>query len=784
MSTADRGSLYHLGERLIEQRKLVLIVVTVITLIFAVFALRLNMVTRFDELLPQNHPFIQVHNQYSGTFGGANTITIMLEVKEGTIFTKETLTKIFEMTQKLDKVYGVNHDLINSLAHRTNRRVRMLSGGMQVVEPVMANAPKNNQEVELVRQIVHTSRNLYGVIVSLDEKAALISATFIEGRLNHRRLFDEISRSIIEPYEDANTQISVAGEPWKYGWVYYYAREVFVIFLGTAVLMWVLLYWYFRDIRGALRPTVTGVISAIWGLGFIDMIGFSLDPLTLVIPFFVTARAVSHSVQMHDRYYEEYKKANWQKEPAIIASFAELFVPPLSGILTDALGLLVILFVPIVLLQKLAISAAVWILAITVSELLLNPIVYYYLREPDIRVVEAREHGLFKRFIYAATDTILSPVGKTLTLVSWGVVLAASVYYCQHLVVGDPTSAEPLLQRDAPYNVAHARIQEIFGGIEPLMVVIERKEGKQNSVAAPEVLRAIEKFQRYMERDPSVGASFSFVDILPVVNSAIHDLEAKWEVLPRTPSQVSLLLAAYFNGTSYNDTNRFIDFNLRSAPIWFYCTDHKGENIRRVLQRAREFIDANPLTAAQFRLAGGRIGVLAAANDELLKNDILVNVLGFTTIFIVLVVTYRSVMAGIYMLIPLLAANVVVNAYMGARDIGININTLPVVTVGVGFGIDYGLYIVSRMIEEYRTGMSLPEAIRVAVATSGKSVTFTAITMILGTLLWTFSHIRFNSEMGLLLALWMGISFLATVTLLPVMVVLLKPRFILRERPT
>ncbi len=783
MSTADRGSLYHLGERLIEQRKLVLIVVTVITLIFAVFALRLNMVTRFDELLPQNHPFIQVHNQYSGTFGGANTITIMLEVKEGTIFTKETLTKIFEMTQKLDKVYGVNHDLINSLAHRTNRRVRMLSGGMQVVEPVMANAPKNNQEVELVRQIVHTSRNLYGVIVSLDEKAALISATFIEGRLNHRRLFDEISRSIIEPYEDANTQISVAGEPWKYGWVYYYAREVFVIFLGTAVLMWVLLYWYFRDIRGALRPTVTGVVSAIWGLGFIDMIGFSLDPLTLVIPFFVTARAVSHSVQMHDRYYEEYKKANWQKEPAIIASFAELFVPTLSGILTDALGLLVILFVPIVLLQKLAISAAVWILAITVSELLLNPIVYYYLREPDIRVVEAREHGLFKRFIYAATDTILSPVGKTLTLVGWGVVLAASVYYCQHLMVGDPTSAEPLLQRDAPYNVAHARIQEIFGGIEPLMVVIERKEGKQNSVAAPEVLRAIEKFQRYMERDPSVGASFSFVDILPVVNSAIHDLEAKWEVLPRTPSQVSLLLAAYFNGTSYNDTNRFIDFNLRSAPIWFYCTDHKGENIRRVLQRAREFIDANPLTAAQFRLAGGRIGVLAAANDELLKNDILVNVLGFTTIFIVLVVTYRSVMAGIYMLIPLLAANAVVNAYMGARDIGININTLPVVTVGVGFGIDYGLYIVSRMIVEYRTGMSLPEAIRVAVATSGKSVTFTAITMILGTLLWTFSHIRFNSEMGLLLALWMGISFLATVTLLPVMVVLLKPRFILRERP-
>ena len=201
-----------------------------------------------------------------------------------------------------------------------------------------------------------------------------------------------------------------------------------------------------------------------------------------------------------------------------------------------------------------------------------------------------------------------------------------------------------------------------------------------------------------------------------------------------------------------------------------------------MIKRAQDFIAANQMPGAQFTLAGGIIGTLAAANQELLKNDILVNVLGFGTILIVLVFTYRSVMAGIYMLIPLLIANAVVNAYMGARDIGININTLPVVTVGVGFGIDYGLYIVSRIIEEYRTGLSLPEAIREAVATSGKSVTFTAITMILGTLLWTFSSIRFNSEMGFLLALWMGVSFLTTVTLLPVIIALLKPRFVLRER--
>ena len=221
-----------------------------------------------------------------------------------------------------------------------------------------------------------------------------------------------------------------------------------------------------------------------------------------------------------------------------------------------------------------------------------------------------------------------------------------------------------------------------------------------------------------------------------------------------------------------------MDYQFRYAPIHFFLSDHKGDTVRRVIKRAREYITANPLETARFRLAGGPIGVLAAANEELLQNDIMVNLLGFGTIFIILVVTYRSIMAGVYMILPLLVANMVINAYMGARDIGINIHTLPVVTVGVGFGIDYALYIVSRIIEEQKPGETLESAVLQALVTSGKAVAFTAITMILGTLFWTMSSLRFSGEMGLLLALWMGVSFLATVTLLPVLVALFKPRFV------
>src|SRR5438105_13477840 len=176
---------------------------------------------------------------------------------------------------------------------------------------------------------------------------------------------------------------------------------------------------YFHDWRGSLRPTLTGVLAAIWGLGFIHLIGFALDPLMLVVPFLITARAVSHAIQMHDRYYEEYEKNDWHKRKTIVASFAELFVPTLSGIPTDALGVLVILLVPVVMLQKLAITASWWMLAITVSEMLLNPIVYFYLKAPEPDVVILREKGWFRAGINWLTDYTLSTSGRIAILAAW-----------------------------------------------------------------------------------------------------------------------------------------------------------------------------------------------------------------------------------------------------------------------------------------------------------------------------------------------------------------------------
>ncbi len=774
--TAADGRLVSLGRMLIRWRVAVLTVVAVITAFFGYHAMQLQLLSRFDELLPANHPFIAVHRKFAKSFGGANTVLIMVRVRQGDIFNVKTLDKIWAITEEIDKIYGVNHYQIESLAHRTNRTLRVSAGGLMEMTPVMMGRPKTQADVDGIARIVHASQNLYGVLVSLDNRAALIRASFIEGIIDHRKLFDEVQNKIVKPFSDDNTEILVAGEPQLYGWVYQYAGQVYWILFATSVVAWVLLYLYFRDWKGALRPTISGLIAAIWGLGFIHLIGFSLDPLTLVIPFFITARAVSHSAQMHERYYEEYKASGWQKDEAIVRSFAALFVPTLSGILTDALGVLAILLVPIVLLQKLALTASFWIAAIVVSELFLNPVVYWYLSAPEREMVEQRQQGAFQRWMNAAASAIVSPSGRRISIAVWVVVMLVSPLLFTRLVIGDSETVTPLLRRDSPYNFAHKEIQDEFGGIEPLIIVAEAK--KPGAMRLPHNVKIFEKFQRYLERDPEVGASFSFVDVITTMAVFVNEGEPKWGVVPTDASRVSFLFGAFFQGTSYAETARFMDPDFNNTALFFYCRNHRGPTIRRIIARAEEFIKDNPLEDAQFRLAGGIIGVLAAANEEMVRNDVILNVVGYVTIFLVVCLTYWSVAAGFYLIVPLLIANEVVNAYMGGRGIGINVQTLPVVTVGVGFGIDFAFYVVSRVREELATGGSVEDATREALRTAGKAVTFTALTMIAGILFWSFSSIRFDADMGLLLALWMAVSFLASVTLLPACLVTFQPGFL------
>jgi len=773
---------YRFGEWIIRRRFLVLIVIGAMTAFFGYFAYHTELVTSFGDLLPQDHPFIKIAHKYEQYFGATNTVTVMIEVKDGDVYQPSVVQKIVNMTRNMDLVYGIQHGSVRSLA--TSSYFRPLAGGVILNAPILPNAqvPKTPEEVAELRSNVHKNPGVvYGPYISLDDKAAVVTASFLESRLDYKRIFDEVRKIVVNPERDQTVRIYTGGQPILYGWVYAYTPQIFKIFLITVIAVWVLLYLYFHDWRGALRPTISGVICAIWGLGFIRMIGFTLDPLVLVIPFLITARAVSHSVQMHDRYYEEYYRLR-DKQKAILSAFAELFVPSFSGILADAFGVLVILLVPVLFLQKLAITASFWIAAIIVSELLLNPIVYYYLEPPRIEVIETRDHGIFKRIVTAIAGAMLSRNGRILTFVGTAAVIALCAFFWTGLKVGDPGSISPILWPNAPYNRAMGAIQSEFGAIEQFVLVVELE--KQDALNDPKLYHVMDEYERMMSLDPSVGRTFSIADLLGTNGAALQEFQPKWAVLPTTKRQTGQLVGGLFAGASPLSTAYILTPRRDATQVTVYAKDREGENVQRLVIRTQRFFDdpAHKVPEVQFKLAAGILGELAAANQEIITNDVLLNVLAFATIFVIILFTYRSFVAGLYLLFPLALANAAINAYMGAHDIGININTLPVVTVGVGFGIDYAIYVVSRIIEELALGHDLDEATYLALITSGKAVVFTALTLVASVLFWYWSDIRFDAEMGMLLAVWMFVSMLGAMTILPVLIVTFHPQFIEKEK--
>ncbi len=767
-----------LADWLIARRHWVFGVVLLVSTALGIAALRLSLDFRSADLLPQGHPFIEVQNRYHKNFGETNVLTVMLEAREGTIFTAPVLATLFRLTEAVDRLPGVNHDQVSSLAHRMTRWVRVVPNGGMVSDVVMNGPPTTEAEVLEIRKLVRSASYVIGSMVSLDQRAAVIRAGFHEQHLDYRRLFDEVNAKIL-PMADEHAAVYVTGLPRLNGWILHLEGQVLTAFAVAIVVTWLCLYAYFRDWRGALRPTISGGLAALWGFGLMHLAGFALNPLTLVIPFLITARAVSHSAQMHDRYYEELARGA-AKAGAIRGSFGGLFAPTAAGILTDALGVLAIGIIAIPALRQLAVTATLWLLSLLVTELCLNPIVYTYLRAPDPEAIRAREQALLARWSARLASAVTGGHGRWATLGAGAIVLAVALVLLSRVQVGDPASASRVLTADSEYNRSHRAVQEEFGGSEPFLVVAEG-DGP-GALQRAGVLRTIEQFQRYLERTPMVGASFSLVDILTSMGERFHELEPKWGVIPTDERSIREMFFTYWGSVYPSSSARFFTPDFRTAHVTFFCHDHTIEHVRALVSAAREFIAAHPLEHVQFRLAGGFIGVMAAVYDEILRSQALMTAASFLVIFVVCAVTYRSLVAAVLLILPLALANAVVNAYMAARGIGLDLDTLPVIAVGVGFGIDYGIYILSRIQEGLRDGVALDEAVRDAIHLSGRTVAFTALSMTAGVLCFTPTALRFVGEMATLLALWMVASSATALTLLPALIVVIRPGFLARSR--
>lgn len=776
----------------------ILIGIVLLTIVFGWYAAHVQFRISISDLWPAAHPFIKVHRQYEDQYGSSLTVYLMVRARNGTIYDRDSLEKIERITRALDEIPGINHDQVVSITSRKVKSITLRGSQVSVENLVPRQLPNTPEEWQRFRDAV-AEAGVVGTLVSFDGTASLIRAGFVESRTNLDDVFARLN-AIQKAESDDRHEIFLAGEPVLLGWVRTYEREIVNIVIISLLITFVLLYLYIRNVHLTLLPVVATVIDAIWGLGFAGMMGYTLDPLIILIPALLMARCLSHGIQKIVRIFELSDQNLSPQDEARMLILA-LFGSGTLSIVADVLGLLVIAISSIPVMQHLAIFGSFWAAIILLTVLIFIPVAVSIFGLPEPHKIRKQLDGPIISGTLAGIEHMVTGSRARWVVAATAVVAVASLVLSSRITIGDTTAGTSLLWPDSPYNRATEAINKNFIGTDELYVIASLRDGNDGDGSAAagdgdgnveqllgvrrvDVLTGMQDFQRYVERHPSVRRTFSYADFLPLVNRRVHGNEVKWEQLPATNEEAAQFSNVLLRGTDPGDFRRFVDDRYRHANVIVWLDNHRGETLDAVVRWIGQYPHLDGTAGGVgFQMASGFAGVRAAVNAEVKKKELEMFLYATAIVGVACLVSFRSLWATVILMLPLVITNFVVMAVMVLMGIGLDVNTLPIVSVGMGIGIDYGIYLLTRILQEIQKGLDYDAAISVALRTTGRAVFFTATIMIACVgICYFISSFRFMAEMGALLALVLAVNMLGALFTVPALISVFRPRFALSAR--
>ncbi len=770
----------------INQRTAVLVFLSVFTGFFLFQAMQMDIKTVFKDLLPSEHPYIGTNEKYAEQFGGPNMVSIRVHVEDGDIFQFDVLKIIQDLQQELRTVTAVNEFQIVSLASKKLKRTSGSTYGIESVSLMWPDVPETAKGLDELRQGVLENLLVYGSYVSLDLKSALITVDFIDRLVDYDAIYRDINR-IISEIDNDKVQVSAVGEPILRGLINGYLPQTTMIFFGSILVMCVILFLGFmRSLRGAFIPFVNAIVSGIWALGIGNLIGLALDPLGIVIAFLITARVISHSVQSITRFDEVVEariEAGETKDLSKIAAevtLGTLMRPGILSVITDAGGIMVVALAPIPLLQKTAILGAIWVSCIVVTGVILTPVLLTLVRDPSRYLIPFNLNEFYSFLLRKMGNMVIGPA-RWIILGIVILICTGGLYYASTITVGDAHHGTPLLWPESEYNQAVKKINDEFLGTDTMFVVVKGEE--KNAITQPSVLNNMLQFQRHVELQSSIGGSVSIADLIPNINRILHEGNPRYEDIGKDALSNGELIYMYLAGSDPGDLNRFTDMDYQDAAITIYFRDHTGETIRTAISRIKHFIAQENDEGFEYLLAGGMIGLLAAVNEVIFVGQMESIAFALLVVLLTCTFTYRSSVAGLYFMIPVLITNILTFSYMSFNNIGLNINSLPVAAIGIGLGVNYSIYVVDAIKEYFEYKGDRLESVYYGLRSAGRGVLNSSIPLILCTTFWFFlSSLRFQAEMAILIAIWMALSAISALVVMPALIILFRPRFVFNNQ--
>ncbi|WP_431825585.1 efflux RND transporter permease subunit [Burkholderia sp. F1] len=767
VSRLERGFFGH--------RAIVLAAIGLFTAAMAVFAVQLRMDAGFEKQMPIGHEYIRTFQKYRNDLLGANRITVVVRARKGPIWTKEGLTRLYKVTQAVTYLPNVDRIGVRSL-WTPNAFVNEITDEGFRAEPIISGTITPDQLTPGIVANIRRATTLggyVGTLVSHDEDSAMITAELNErdrdGKVLDYVAFNRLlEQQIRKPFEDAGYEIQVIGFAKQIGDIADGATAV-LGFCGVALLLTALaVYWYCHSVRFTVLLIVCSLTSLVWQFGTLKLLGFGLDPLAVLVPFLVFAIGVSHGVQQVNFIVREISHGHGSYEAAR-RSFSGLLIPGVLALITAFVSFITLLLIPIPMVRELAITASLGVAYKIVTNLILLPVAASCFNFTKTYADSALKRGERRSAWLRGLARIAQPKYAGVTVAATLVVFALAAWQSRDRVIGTLQPGAPELRADARFNRDATSIAGNYDmGLDWLTVAIE-SSGK--ACDNPAVGLYEDDFTAAMRTEPGVVSVQSYSALLRTYNQGYNEDYPKMNVVPIAPENY---------GAVSVDAGRikgFMNGDCSMTAVHLFLTDHKATTINRILDDVKQYRASHVFPGVNVRLAAGNAGVLAATNDEVEKSELPMMLYVYAAILILVFLAYRDWRAMLACCLPLSVATFIGYWFMKALQIGLTVATLPVMVLAVGIGVDYAFYIYNRLQVHLAGGQTIVKAVQHAMLEVGVATIFTAITLAIGVATWSFSALKFQADMGKLLAFMFLVNLLMAMTALPALASVLERGF-------
>ncbi|WP_060511802.1 RND family transporter [Pseudomonas sp. NBRC 111124] len=733
-----------------------------VTLALGYSATQVRLDPGFNKQIPVRHDYMRNFLDFGRVFTGANRLLVSVRWKgEGDLYNPTFLKVLQQVTDDVFFIPGVSRPSVTSLFTPNVRYVEVTEEGFVgdlVVPPQYAGTAEDLQKVRS-----NAARaGQVGRLLANDQRAALVRADLQDSdpRSGQPVSYVEVAKRLEDiraRYDSADIEISVVGFAKLVGDVVEGLGTVLLFFVVAFLITAALLWAYSRSLRLTFVALLVALLPVVWLLGLLPLLGLGIDPMSVLVPFLIFSIGVSHAVQMTNAWKQDVL-AGATAPQAAHSAFCKIFIPGSLALLMNALGFAVIMLIDIPIVHELGVTACLGVMLMIITNKMLLPLVLSYLPATPGRAVQpqARQHPLWWRL-----SALAQPRPALVVFAVSLLLLGAGVYKARQLAVGDIGPGAPELRADSRYNEDNQRIVGSYAiGLDVLAVFVQT-HGSDEACLDPAVMHAVEAFDFQMRQVAGVQSVQSVAGLGKAMIAGNNEGNPRWAAIPGSSRGLQQ------GSMAYTPDSGLVTEGCRRMQVLVFLNDHEGATVGHVVNEARRIIASVQVPQASFHLAGGNVGVMAASNEAVKHAEAWMLAALFCSVGLFCLLTFRSLRAVLCIVVPLGIVAILCNALMALLGIGLKVATLPVMALGVGVGVDYGIYLYERIQHEMAAGQPLRNAFYLAMCQRGTAAVFTAVTMAIGVGTWALAPLKLQADMGILLAFMFLVNVFGAIFLLP-----------------